>query len=337
MLINRTLLKVFLPVFFLGIFFLVLFPFLNPIVSQNVEMLTNTTPSSAVEKSLDITTTSSSLINPARTTSVIITKAKSPPVASKPEVPKTVVQPVPPSPTPTAPVITPVASLPKMKIALPLYVYPSPNEKNWQMAIDADDQVDFIIANVHNGPGMEIKINWTDMIQKTVTAGVKVYGYVYTEYGKRDAGLVDTDVALWFKFYPQISGIFFDEVASGADKLPYYKARHQYVKNINSKLQVVINPGTNTDEGYMNVSDVNIVFESGYGSWLTKKMPAWVPKYPKERFYAIIYDVPNEIKMKEAVQVAKERNFGRIFITSASGPSSPLPPYFQAELSEIAK
>lgn len=237
----------------------------------------------------------------------------------------------------TPPPLLPVVITAKAKTALPLYVYPEPDEKNWQTAIDAASQVDFIIANVHNGPGTEVKANWTAMIQKGVTAGIKVYGYVHTEYGKRDGNLVDTEVARWLKFYPQISGIFFDEAASGADKLSYYKARYEYVKNINPALQVVINPGTNTDEGYMQVSDINIIFESGYSSWLAKKIPAWVTKYPKERFYAIVYDVPSESEMKQVVQTAKERNFGRMFITSADGPSDPLPTYFQAELTEIAK
>jgi hypothetical protein len=249
-----------------------------------------------------------------------------------------------PIPTPT-PVTTPhpilapvpVAVKGKVKTALPLYIYPSTGEKNWQTAIDATKQVDFIIANVSNGPSTEIKTNWTAMIKKSVNAGVKVYGYVHTDYGKREGKVVDEEIALWIKFYPQISGIFFDETAADISKVPYYKARYDYVKSISQKLQVVINPGTNTDEAYMKVSDVNVIFESGYKSWLTKKIPSWVSNYPKERFYAIVYDVPTETNMKEVVATAKARNFGSIFVTSASGPSAALPSYFWTELAEIAK
>ncbi len=246
--------------------------------------------------------------------------------------------PTPPAPTPTpkpSPSVPVVSS--KAKAALPLYIYPSPNEENWEKAFDGASQIDFIIANVYNGPGTEKKTSWTNMINKAVAKGIKVYGYVSTDYTRVNGATADKDVFLWFKFYPQISGFFFDETSSGADKLPYYKARYDYVKKINSNLKVVINPGTNTDEGYMNVSDVNVIFESPYSNWLTKRVPAWVQHYPKERFYAIVYEVPTETKMKEVVRAAKERNFGKIFITSADSPSDPLPSYFQAELAEIAK
>lgn len=240
--------------------------------------------------------------------------------------------PAPTAPSPSAPVVTT-----KAKTALPLYVYPYANEKNWEMALSAASGVDFIIANVYDGPDTEVKTNWTNMINKAVAKGIKVYGYVSTDYTRVNGGTVDRDVSLWLKFYPQISGFFFDETTNGADKLPYYKARYDYVKKINPNLQVVINPGTNTDEGYMTASDVNVIFEASYNTWLTKTSPAWVSKYPKERFYAIIYDVLKESDMIEAVRTAKARNFGKIFITSADGPSDPLPSYFQAQLAEIAR
>jgi hypothetical protein len=238
-----------------------------------------------------------------------------------------------PQPTPIpAPVITG-----KAKTALPLYIYPSAGEANWQTAMNAAGGVDFIIANVNDGPDTVVKTSWTNMINKAIAAGVKVYGYVSTDYTRVSGDTVDKNVALWLKFYPQISGFFFDETSASADKLPYYKARYAYVKGINRNLKVVINPGTNTDEGYMSASDVNVIFESPYSSWLTNKVPAWVANYPKERFYTIVYSASTEAAMKEVVRVAKEKNFGKIFVTSASGPSGALPSYFQSELTEIAK
>ncbi len=324
----------------------------NPIRSKAVTISDNTM-APAVQHVVNnpiITTPQPALpvSQPAITVSQIVppTPPVVPAAVSKPE--PTIPAPLPPSAAPSpavSPVVqpepttapAPVIISSKTKAALPLYIYPSPDEKNWQTAIDANDQVDFIIANVNNGPSTVVKANWTAMIQKTVAAGEKVYGYVYTNYGKRDSAAVDADIALWLKFYPHISGIFFDEVAAGADKLPYYTARYEYVKNLDQKLQVVINPGTNTDEGYMAVSDVNIIFESGYGAWSGKQIPAWVKKYAPERFYAIVYNVPTEVEMKQVVATAKARNFGKMFVTSAAGPSGALPAYFQSELVEIAK
>lgn len=322
---------------FVMIFSLFVSSFINLPIYTSKPVLKNELPQEAQNISVTSTPVPPSISSTTTTTipkPLPVVKANVPPPVTKP------VTPVAPSilPSPPAPPVIPVVPVPlKAKAALPLYIYPSPNEKNWQVAIDAGSQVDFIIANVYNGPSTEVKTNWTNMIQKAVAAGIKVYGYVSTDYSRVNGESVDKDVSLWLKFYPQISGIFFDEVAAKADKIPYYKARYDYVKNINSNLKVVINPGTNTDEGYMNVSDVNILFESSYDSWLAKKVPTWMSEYPKERFYAIVYGVATEAQMKEVVRTAKEKNFGKLFVTSASGPSSPLPSYFQAELAEIAK
>ncbi len=262
-----------------------------------------------------------------------------PPIVQDPIIPPvSIVDPILPPP-PLPPVITPPPppiAVNTAKSALPLYIYPTIFESNWDMAINAgSNKIDFIIANVYNGPGTAPEASWTSMIGNVVQSGIKVYGYVSTNYGLRSATLVDQDIKKWIDFYPQITGIFLDETASDAGKLPYYAARYSYIKGQNSNLTVVINPGTNTDEGYMATSDVNVLFESSYSSWQSKQMPTWVYNYPKERFYAIIYDVPTEQAMKDAVALAKQRNFGKIFITNAPTPSDPLPPYFLSELNEI--
>ncbi len=260
-------------------------------------------------------------------------------------IPTPTVTPVPPPPPPQV-VVPPPNIIPEpepppiitttAKTALPLYIYPTIFETNWDMAINAgSNKVDFIIANVYNGPGTAVESSWTSMIQNVVQSGIKVYGYVSTNYGLRSATLVDQDIKKWIDFYPHITGIFLDETASDTSKLAYYTARYNYIKSLNQGLTVVINPGTNTDEGYMAASDVNVLFESSYSSWQSKQMPLWVFNYPKERFYAIVYDVPTETIMKDVVKQAKQRNFGKIFITNASTPSDPLPPYFLSELDEI--
>ncbi|MFA6076551.1 MAG: spherulation-specific family 4 protein [Candidatus Paceibacterota bacterium] len=227
------------------------------------------------------------------------------------------------------------AELATAKVALPLYIYPSNGETNWTKAHTFGQKIDFIIANVYNGPSGEVNSDWTNMIEATIQNHIKVYGYVYTSYGARAGSKVDEDVARWLQLYPQISGIFLDETASSSDKIPYYKARYDYIKRLNSSLRVVINPGTVTDEGYMNVSDVNTIFESNLSSWNNAHFPEWVLKYPASRFYSIIYGVSSEEEMKNVARVAREKNFGEVFITDAFSPSDRLPTYFSSEISEI--
>ena len=224
-----------------------------------------------------------------------------------------------------------------MEAALPLYVYPSGGQPDWAAAINAGgSQVGFIIANVYNGPGTDVQSEWTSVINSAVANGIAVYGYVYTKYGARDSATVDADIAAWFTLYPNVTGIFVDETASGLAQLPYYQARYNYIKSRNPNFQVVINPGTITDEGYMTACNVNTIFESNYSSWSNLTLPAWIRNYGEDRFYAIVYNVPTQ-SMESVVGTAKGRNFGKIFVTDAGTPSASLPDYFQAELTAIVR
>jgi hypothetical protein len=224
-----------------------------------------------------------------------------------------------------------------METALPLYIYPSSGQPDWAAAINAGGgQVGFIIANVNNGPGSDVQPEWASVINSAAAAGIAIYGYVYTQYGARDSATVEADIARWFSLYPNVTGIFLDETASEPAQLPYYQARYGYIKSLNPGFQVVINPGTITDEGYMNACDVNTIFESDYSSWLNLTLPAWISNYGEDRFYAIVYSVGTQSMMENVVGTAKGRNFGKIFVTDAATPSTSLPGYFQAELTAIA-
>lgn len=223
-----------------------------------------------------------------------------------------------------------------MESALPLYIYPRPDDPNWARTISAGGaKVGFVVANVYNGPGSTVHPYWTAVINDCVNSGIAVYGYVYTQYGGRSSAEVDADIQMWLALYPQITGFFFDETSTALDKLSYYSARYNLVKSISPDFKVVINPGTITPEAYMSVCDVNTIFESEYSSWLGKTFPTWMANYSEDRFYAIVYNTPTEAEMAQVVDRAAALNFGKIFVTDKLSPSGALPAYFEAELALI--
>jgi len=226
--------------------------------------------------------------------------------------------------------------LTEKQLALPLYIYPSSGEKSWRDALQSAESVDFIIANVNNGPGDSSEEAWRNIIPRTVATGIKIYGYVYTLYGRRDGAIVDEEISRWLKLYPEVSGFFLDEVSDDIDNLPYYVERYKYIKTLGNKT-VVINPGTVTDEGYMNASDVNTIFESSYDSWQDTTFPTWINKYSSDRFYAIVYNVPDETKMQSVVSSAFKNNITKVFITDGATPSDSLPYYFEAETKALLR
>jgi hypothetical protein len=223
-----------------------------------------------------------------------------------------------------------------MESALPLYIYPRTDDPNWNRMFSAGgSKVGFVVANVYNGPGAAVDSNWTRVINNSVANGIRVYGYVYTQYGARSAAEVEADIQKWLVLYPQVSGFFVDETSTALDKLSYYGSRYNFIKSINPDFTVVINPGTITPEDYMAVCDVNTIFESPLESWATKTFPAWMANYPEDRFYAVVYNTPSEAQMYSVVERAAQLNIGKVFVTDKLSPSGALPAYFENELGAI--
>lgn len=219
-----------------------------------------------------------------------------------------------------------------MQAALPLYIYPAPGQRDWERAFSAGPaQVSFLIANVHNGPGEGRAEVWSRMLERAEAAGIPVLGYVHTSYAVRPSETVQADIEQWLEFYPTLHGIFIDECTAEEAPVSYYKTIFESVKQRDSRLQVVINPGTVPSEDYMKVCDINAVFESPLKSWKTFQAPEWMRRYPAERFYGIVYGV-SEPEMPQVVEQARAAGFGHLFVTGGASPSAALPEWFEASL-----
>lgn len=107
---------------------------------------------------------------------------------------------------------------------IPLYIYPagSPGAREaWDLVgatAQAFPELEIIaIINPANGPGRERDPNYVRAVRRLAQQGVVLVGYVHLEYGHRPLREVQEDLRQWRRLYPQVSGIFFDEVASSAD------------------------------------------------------------------------------------------------------------------------
>ena len=198
-----------------------------------------------------------------------------------------------------------------MSLLVPLYVYPSKEKLNtWRLIEDAAraGRPMKVIINPDNGPGKKVSSTYAANIAKLAAAGADTHhsamtmlGYVFTEYGKRPIDEVKADVRKWREFYPQVTGFFFDEAASKPDKLAYYKEICEYAKaKAGEECFICLNPGTVCDEGYMKIADCVVIFESPLDSWQKYSLnvsfkeghfPAWMARYPSDRFAIMILKV----------------------------------------------
>jgi hypothetical protein len=234
-----------------------------------------------------------------------------------------------------------------LKILLPLYSYPNwyePENYLWSDVASAAQQVPIVaIINPNNGPdGQPPNQDYERGLKDLRESGVTILGYVYTKYGDRPRQEVEQDIALYNNYY-NLDGIFLDETASNAQKLAYYQDIYHYIKNQTNLKQVIINPGTHTDEGFLTrpVADIAVIFEDDSQAWQEYAPQPYVSKYQQEHFASLIHSVADAATMKRHIQDAVARNIGYIYVTDDSptdgdgDPWNSLPSYWQEEINYL--
>ena len=238
---------------------------------------------------------------------------------------------------------------PKLQILLPLYIYPNWYEKDkyvWKQVITAARKVQIVaIINPNNGPNNgPPNTDYQQGIKDLHQAGVKIIGYVPSNYAKRDLEAVKADIEIYLKYF-KIDGIFIDEVANTQDKLNYYQQLYLYIKSHATFYQVIINPGVNIAENYISksVADTTVIFENYQKAWINYHPPAYTRNYSSQYFAALIHTTANRKLMKSILDQAAKYKFGYIYVTNDStdtanhNPWDSLPEYWQAQVNYIQK
>jgi hypothetical protein len=204
------------------------------------------------------------------------------------------------------------------RMAVPSYFGPG---SLWTKMATAAPHVGLTIINPNSGPGDTVRADYVDQVKAMQAKGVRVLGYVHTSYGKRPIAEVQTEVDRFNQWY-HVDGIFFDECSNDDASLPYYDQCRTVARAGHPKAIVMINPGTPVTEGYMNVADVILTFESDYNAYL-KRAPdaAWVAKYPARRFMHLIYGAPDAAAMRKAIQLGKKWHAGWMYVTPDTLPN----------------
>lgn len=149
-------------------------------------------------------------------------------------------------------------------VLVPLYIRPGPVWDRLETGRRAHPRVPVVaIINPHNGPGSERSESYTAGTRKLLDAGCSVVGYVRTDYMKQPIASVKADIQRWKDWYPQINGIFLDEMVSKASPEAgrYYSDIRNHAAAAGLPL-VIGNPGTTPEAGMFGTADALIVHES---------------------------------------------------------------------------
>ncbi|KAJ5154294.1 Spherulation-specific family 4 [Penicillium coprophilum] len=215
---------------------------------------------------------------------------------------------------------------PKAKVFVPLYVYPAPGA--WaplENVISSHPDVNFtVVINPGNGPGPDSLPdgNYTREIPKlTAYENVRLLGYVYTSYGKRNVSAVRNDIQTYADWPTNSSnpnlavrGIFFDETPQQYDAqiLSYLQGLTDFVKDIKGlgpDQFVVHNPGAVPDSRYLATADSTVVFEAAYTTFQERqgaKLFANIENSNRTQLCAIVHSVPESVEGTELRSLVKQ-------------------------------
>lgn len=190
-----------------------------------------------------------------------------------------------------------------VRLLVPMYIYPAGQGwADWDLVTKSHQPRDGVsittIVNPSNGSFQTADGNYASVIRMAASRGVQMLGYIYTKWGARPLKETLTDVGNWLRFYPQISGFFVDEQASGIDKFPYYRSLFDDIKARRSGLQIFGNPGAHCVPEYLThptfgrQADVVVTYEGTGDAFATYAHPASYSRFIPERFGAIVHTQP---------------------------------------------
>ena len=212
------------------------------------------------------------------------------------------------------------------RLLIPFYVYPDNYYWDRLVAVKAEHPTWDItaIVNQSNGDFTTLDANYKSGIVKLHAAGIRVIGYVYTQYGARSSDAIKANIDSWVALYKSdgLSGMFFDEGATTYEKIGYYKDLTDYAKT-KGLLFSVLNPGVTTHQDYIdqNVSSVIVVVEDAYAQLTNKTITN--RENSATKLAILMHTTPTKENEESVVAFAKENDLEYIYVTDDTLVSNP--------------
>ena len=223
-------------------------------------------------------------------------------------------------------------------LLVPLYTYPT--DGTWSALVTAEDAhptVDIVaVINPNSGPGTSKSTDYATGITTLETAGIVVVGYVPTGYGTKPysaLATVEAAIDAYVSFYPNIQGIFFDEMSDLAGEQSYYQSIATYVTSKGLKLTIG-NPGANVPTALVGIF-TNLVIYEAQNMPAVSKLNAYKATYGTAGFSYIAYGV-SALPDSQTLQTL-DAYVRYIYITDLGGgdPYNALPSYLTAEIAAL--
>ena len=210
------------------------------------------------------------------------------------------------------------------------------------------------ILNPTNGVFTERNKDFAAAMLALQKAGGKVIGYVATRYGdgERSVTEVTKNVDNYLTLYPEIDGIFLDEMQNKPNRIEFYQAVYKHIKTkknqAGASLSVVGNPGMFPDAVYAGVADTLVTFEGKENAYLSidpQPNQTWVYNKDNTAQAMLVHNAISCTSMQNALKTAylARTHAGMVYVTdllyeyttNTGNPWAKLPTYWNTFLGTV--
>ena len=175
------------------------------------------------------------------------------------------------------------------RLIVPAYFHPATHPDEWTWLAERPAQIRLVVLNLANGPGAQPDAVVFPVLDRLRSAGLKVAGYVDTNYGHRPASDAVADIGRYLDWY-QVGGVFFDRAAVAAEDVGFYAGLAARARDMGAR-EVALNHGAH---------------------------PVEVRSRPAGQFFHLLHSVP-AASFSDAIWLAARRNAGCVYVTDRGG------------------
>jgi hypothetical protein len=151
---------------------------------------------------------------------------------------------------------------------------------------------------------------------------------------------VTFEIDEYYRRWPEIDGIFFDEMDNrdpdDPELLLYYQQIKDHFKTKPGRALVVQNPGTTFPESMVDVADVFMSFESTAAAY-QERVLVWEGSYAAEKFWHAIHSCSEVDEMNNMIDRSRALNAGYVYVTDRAAPNpwEHIATYFEQETQAV--
>lgn len=215
-----------------------------------------------------------------------------------------------------------------LRLGIPAYGYPGFGV--WEN-LGAVQEGALVVMDPADGPGSAIDPRYVAAITAAVGQGLRVFGYVTADYGRRDGAAMVEELERYRAWY-RPCGIFIDQTPASACSCSAILELVDHVRACG--MSVAINPGQpDIDPQDAAVADHVVNFEGPHSTYRGTRFPAWVRELPAERFWHLVYEVVDARTMRAVVAAVARAHAGIAYISDMTMPNpwERLPAYWHEQ------